>query len=54
MSEQESRKFRDNLIEGLGISFQKLVEEKTRKGDPLAFAEKGEVVDVEAKDLKDE
>jgi len=54
MSEQESKQFRDNLIEGLGLSFQKLVEEKTRKGDTLAFARKDEVVNVKATDLKNE
>lgn len=54
MSEQESRKFRDNLIEGLDLSFHKLVEEKTKKGDPLAFASKDEVVNVDAKNLKNE
>ena len=31
MGEKESRQFRDNLIEGLDLSFKKLVKEKKKK-----------------------
>ncbi len=54
MGEKESRQFRDNLIEGLDLSFKKLVKEKTKKGDTLAFARKGEVVNVKATEIKHE
>lgn len=54
MGEKESRQFRDNLIEGLDISFKKLVKEKKKKDAPLAFARKGKVVNVKATELKHE
>jgi len=52
MSEQETRQFRENLLKGLDITFDKLVEQKKQKNEPLAFSNKGNVVQVDAKQLE--
>ncbi len=52
MSEQESRKLREEFLAGMDITFQKLVEEKKKNNSELAFAEKkGDIVKVKATDI---
>lgn len=52
MSEQETRQLRENLLKGLDITFDKLVEQKKRNNEPLAFSNKGNVVQVDARQLE--
>jgi hypothetical protein len=52
MSEQETRQLREDLLKGLDITFDKLVEQKKRKNEPLAFSNKGNVVQVDASKLE--
>jgi hypothetical protein len=51
MSEQETRDLRDDIIKGMGRSFEKLVAEKKKSNSELAFAEEGQVVTVKAVEL---
>ncbi len=51
MSERESRELRDNILDGLNASFQKLVKEKKKTNSELAFAKKGKLVKVKATDI---
>ncbi|MCF0166345.1 MAG: hypothetical protein HUJ89_04145 [Bacteroidales bacterium] len=51
MSEQESRKLRENILSELTSSFEKLVQEKKESGDELVFAEKGQLKTVKAEDI---
>lgn len=52
MSEQETRQLRETLLKGLDITFDKLVEQKKRNNEPLAFSNKGNVVQVDARQLE--
>ena len=51
MSELETRKLRDNIIYGLNITFQKLIQEKKRTNSELVFSNKGKMVKVKATDI---
>lgn len=51
MSELESRELRDNILNGLNLSFQKLVQEKKQNGSELVFANKGKVIKVKATEI---
>ncbi|MBR5610190.1 MAG: hypothetical protein IKW65_01530 [Bacteroidales bacterium] len=51
MSELESRELRDNIVDGLNRSFQKLVQEKKREDSELAIADKGQVITVKATEI---
>ncbi|MBR5250164.1 MAG: hypothetical protein IKV28_06230 [Bacteroidales bacterium] len=51
MSELETREIRDNILNGLNVAFQKLVQEKKKDDSELAFSEKGQVVKVKATEI---
>lgn len=51
MSEQETRQLRETLLKGLDLSFDKLLEQKKRDKEPLAFSNKGNVIQVDASEL---
>lgn len=51
MSELESRELRDNILNGLNLSFQKLVQEKKKDNSELVFANKGKVIKVKATEI---
>ncbi len=51
MSERESRELRDNILDGLNASFQKLVKEKKKTNSELAFGKKGKLVKVKATEI---
>ncbi|MFA6713018.1 MAG: hypothetical protein WCR82_03930 [Bacteroidales bacterium] len=51
MSELETRELRENILLGLNITFQKLVQEKKKSNSELAFADKGEVIKVKAVEI---
>ncbi len=51
MSELESRELRDNILNGLNLTFQKLVKEKKKTNSELVFAKKGKVVKVKATEI---
>lgn len=51
MSEQETRDLRDDILEGLDLSFVKLISEKKKNNSELAFAQDGEVVKVKAVEI---
>ncbi len=51
MSELETRELRDNILNGLNISFQRLIQEKKKNNSELAFSNKGKVVKIKATDL---
>lgn len=51
MSELESRELRDNIVDGLNRSFQKLVSEKKKEDSELAIADKGHVITVKASEI---
>ena len=51
MSEIESRELRENIINGLNVSYQKLVKEKKEKNSEIVFTDKGKLVKVKATEL---
>jgi hypothetical protein len=51
MSELESRELRDNILNGLNLSFQKLVKEKKKDNSELVFANKGKINKVKASEI---
>lgn len=51
MSELESRELRDNIVDGLNLSFQKLVQEKKKEDSELAIADKGQVITIKATEI---
>lgn len=51
MSELESRELRENILNGLNATFQKLVTEKKRTNSEMAFARKGKLVKVKATEI---
>ncbi|MFA5850708.1 MAG: hypothetical protein WC833_12625 [Bacteroidales bacterium] len=51
MSELETRELRDNILNGLNISFQRLIQEKKKNNSELAFSNKGKVVKIKATEL---
>ena len=51
MNEQETRELRDNIMNGLNLSFQRMVQEKKRTNSDLVFASKGKMVKIKATEL---
>ncbi len=51
MNETETREIRENLIEGLDLTFKKLVNDKKKTNSELAFAEDDRVVKVKAVEI---
>ncbi|HON53971.1 MAG TPA: hypothetical protein PLG03_00270 [Bacteroidales bacterium] len=51
MSEQETKELRDNILNGLNISFQRLIQEKKKNNSELAFSNKGKIIKVKAAEL---
>ncbi|MCK9305103.1 MAG: hypothetical protein PHP30_02230 [Bacteroidales bacterium] len=51
MGETETKELRDNILSGLDISFQRLIQEKKKSNAELVFSNKGKVVKVKAKEL---
>lgn len=51
MSELETRELRDNILNGLNLSFQKLVQEKKKENSELVFADKGKMIKVKATEI---
>jgi hypothetical protein len=51
MSELETKELRDNILNGLNISFQRLIQEKKKNNSELAFSNKGKIVKVKAVEL---
>ena len=51
MSELESRELRDNIMNGLNVSFQKLVKEKKSSNSEMVFSQKGRLVKVKATEI---
>ncbi|AGY53852.1 hypothetical protein BRDCF_p1225 [Bacteroidales bacterium CF] len=51
MSELETKELRDSILNGLNISFQRLIQEKKKNNSELAFSNKGKIVKVKAAEL---
>lgn len=51
MSELETKQLRDNILHGLNIAFQRLIQEKKKNNSELAFSNKGRVVKIKASEL---
>ena len=51
MSELETKELSDNILNGLNISFQRLIQEKKKNNSELAFSNKGKIVKVKAAEL---
>lgn len=51
MSELETRELRETILLGLNITFQKLLQQKKKEDSVLAFADKGEVVNIKAAEI---
>lgn len=51
MSELESRELRDNILDGLNATFQKLVNDKKKTNSELAFSDKGKLIKVKATEI---
>jgi len=51
MSELETRQLRENILQGLNIAFQRLIQEKKKNNSELAFSDKGKIVKIKASEL---
>ena len=51
MNELETRLLRDDIINGLNFSFQKLVTEKKKTNSEMVFSHNGDVIKVKATDI---
>jgi len=51
MSELETRELRDNILNGLNLSFEKLIQEKKKSNSDLAFSDKGRLIKVKATEI---
>lgn len=51
MSELESRELRDNILDGLNATFQKLVNDKKKTNSELAFSDKGKLIKIKATEI---
>ena len=51
MSELETKELRDSILNGLNISFQRLIQEKKKNNSELAFSNKCKIVKVKAAEL---
>ncbi|MCK9627286.1 MAG: hypothetical protein M0R37_01675 [Bacteroidales bacterium] len=51
MSELETKELRDSILNGLNISFQRLIQEKKKNNSELAFSNKGKIVKIKAAEL---
>lgn len=49
--EIETKKIREGVLNGLNISFQRLISEKKRNNDELVFQDRGKIVKIKASDL---
>lgn len=52
MSEQEVRKFEENVVKGANIAFQRLVNEKKKEDGELVFSRNGCIFRVKASELE--
>lgn len=51
MSELETRELRETILQGLNITFERLVQEKKQDNSELAFARKGQIVRIKADEI---
>lgn len=52
MSEQEIREFEENIVKGVHIAFQRLVNQKKKENGELVFSRNGNIFRVKAADLE--
>ncbi len=52
MSDKERNDFREKIIKGLTLAFQRLVEQTKKDDGELVFSKNGKIVTVKARDLK--
>jgi len=51
MNELETRELRDNILNGLNLSFQKMIQEKKKANAELVFSDKGQMRKVKATEI---
>ena len=51
MSELETKKLRENILNGLNVALHRLIKEKKKNNSELAISNKGKVVRVRASEL---
>lgn len=51
MTESDINKLRANILKGLELAFQRLLEKKSKENGELVFEIKGKIVHIKAKDL---
>ncbi len=51
MSELETRELREEIVNGLNLSFEKLIQEKKKTNSELVFSKKGKVIKVKATEI---
>jgi hypothetical protein len=51
MSDKELYDFKNKIIKGLTLSFQRLVAQKKKDDGVLVFSKDGKIVEVRARDL---
>jgi hypothetical protein len=47
----DSKEIRDKILAGLDLTFQKLLQEKSKEDKVLVFEQDGKIVRVKARDL---
>lgn len=51
MNEQEVKEFEENIVKGVSIAFQRLVNQKKKENGELVFSRNGHIFKVKAADL---
>jgi hypothetical protein len=49
--EKKRKEIREKIVEGLTLSFRRLVEEKKKNDEYLIFSKDGKIVKIKARDL---
>ncbi|MBU1822396.1 MAG: hypothetical protein KKG00_12920 [Bacteroidetes bacterium] len=47
----DNKEFKEKVLKGLDLTFQKLIQEKSKEDRTLVFEEDGKIIRVKARDL---
>ncbi len=52
MDKTKAQEIKSKIIEGLKLSFERLLEKKVRNDEEFVFSENGKIVTIKARELK--
>ncbi|MDR0604007.1 MAG: hypothetical protein LBG80_06875 [Bacteroidales bacterium] len=54
MEEKEIFEIRTKILEGISLSFRRLVEEKKKNDEDLVFSKNGKIIKIKAREFRDD